>query len=81
MNDTVVNVIGIGAVLIVILGCLVAHAYFIQLRCPECRQFNALVPTGKTWKCGGFPVQIMDQYRCRYCDETVWKQRPMGGGG
>ena len=86
MNDTVINVLIILVPLVVCLGCGVLYGYFIGSKCPACKQFGALVPTGKFEKTTGtgvlgIGIRIMDEYRCKYCGHMEWQERSAGGGG
>ena len=62
------------------------YGYFIGSKCPACKQFGALVPTGKFEKTTGtgvlgIGIRIMDEYRCKYCGHMEWQERSAGGGG
>lgn len=58
------------------LGVIVGWVWIrFRKKCPKCRRWNALKPTGNT---RGLRYK-QDEWKCEFCKQVVWQ--PLGGGG
>ena len=66
---------------IIIFVVVILAAIFFSGTCPQCQRRRALKTTGHERSDGGWFSTTEQEWRCRHCGYTEWKQKSSGGGG
>jgi len=64
-------------IILIILVLAFSRAFFVMLRCPNCKTLKSIVSQKKM---KGMDEDGREQINCKACNHS-WKQLPLGGGG